>query len=323
MSGCKTPKVIPNDAMMNENSPICVSAKPLSMAMLNGCPVASIPKVPKRIMPTTTTMLSRAMVPACATITAGSTIIPTEMKNTAPKRSLTGVMMRSMRSASTVPANIEPITKAPSASEKPDLTENTAMRKQRPMAIISIISSVRKLRKRLKSEGSRNTPTVNHITKKNDNLSTLRSISPLSTVLLMATLESTTIMTTAKRSSTMSTAKIIGTKRRCRIFRSVSAFNMMVVDDMEIMPPRKMLSTAAKPSSLPTRKPRPIIPTTIIRAVITAGAPTASNFLKLNSNPNENSRITMPICAQNSILTSVVTEGKSEKCGLAMKPATM
>ena len=57
------------------------------------------------------------MVRAFSFITTGSTSIPTEIKNTAPKRFFTGVTMCSMRSASVVPAKIEPITKAPNANE--------------------------------------------------------------------------------------------------------------------------------------------------------------------------------------------------------------
>ena len=186
-----------------------------------------------------------------------------------------------------------------------------------------MVSSVMMRLKRLNTVGSTNAPTVNHVMRKNDNFRMERTISSLFTVLLMAMDDSTTISTTAKRSSTMSTANVMGTKRRCRMFRSVSAFRMMVVDDMDIMPPRNRLSTAAKSRYSPTITPSPIMPKTIISAVSTAEPPTPSNFLKLNSSPSENSNTMMPIWAQNSMLASPATEGNSEKCGLAMKPATM
>ena len=137
-----TPRLVPRVAMMNENSPICVSEKPDSRASLSGWPVANMPKVPNTIMPTMTTTASRAMTLQCCVITVGLTIMPTEMKNTAPKRSLTDEMSRSMRSASMVPARIEPMTKAPNAAEKPDWMENSTMAKHNPMAIISICSSL-------------------------------------------------------------------------------------------------------------------------------------------------------------------------------------
>ncbi len=84
---------------MNANSPIWVREKPDSMAMRNGCPVMSIPNVPKTIMPTITTHDSMSMGEMYSSITCRSTIIPTEMKNTAPNRSLTGVITCSIRSA--------------------------------------------------------------------------------------------------------------------------------------------------------------------------------------------------------------------------------
>ena len=209
-----TPSVVPSVAMINENSPICVRLKPLSIAILSGWPVASMPVVPNTIIPTITTTDSSVIVPAYCTITSGLTIMPTEMKKTAPKRSFTGPTMRSMRSASGVPARIEPMTKAPSASEKPLSTENIAIRKHSPMEMMSIISSLMTRLKRRKMVGITNTPTTNQMMRKNPNLRMLLSISPPSTVLLIAIDERSTIITTAKRSSTMSTANTPGTKRR-------------------------------------------------------------------------------------------------------------
>ena len=113
------------------------------------------------------------MGPIYSTITVGSTIMPTEMKNTPPKRSFTGFTTFSMCSASQVPARMEPITKEPRASEKPEDTENTAMRKQSPMAVMSSSSLLIYLRKNLKNDGNRYTPIVNQMMRKNTSLSTL------------------------------------------------------------------------------------------------------------------------------------------------------
>lgn len=49
-----TPSDVPRVAMINENSPICTSENPDSMAMRSGCPVISMPPVPNTIMPTIT-----------------------------------------------------------------------------------------------------------------------------------------------------------------------------------------------------------------------------------------------------------------------------
>ena len=69
--------------------------------------------------------------------------MPTEMKKTAPKRSLTGAITCSMRSANIVPARIEPITKAPSSSENPHITEKAAIMKQSPIATTRSVSELR------------------------------------------------------------------------------------------------------------------------------------------------------------------------------------
>ena len=53
------------------------------------------------------------------TIIPGSTIMPTETKKMAANRSFTGFTKRSIFSASSVSASIEPITNAPKAEEKP------------------------------------------------------------------------------------------------------------------------------------------------------------------------------------------------------------
>ncbi len=180
----------------------------------------------------------------CWDITVGLTIIPTEIKNTAPNRSLTGEMRRSMRSASIVPARMEPMTKAPNAAENPELIENSTIAKHNPIAMINICSSLMYRLKRLNSVGIMKMPTVNHMIKKKESLRMLLTISPPLTLLFRAIEDSITIITTANRSSTMSTAKVMGTNRRWRMFRSVNALMMMVVDDIDIMPPRKMLFTS-------------------------------------------------------------------------------
>ncbi len=134
---------MPSEAMMKENSPICVSVKPLSMATLRVCPVTSMPSVPKTIIPAMTTAARRSISLQYVVSTPGSTIIPTEMKKTAPKRFFTGCTTFSILSAAIVPARIDPMTKAPSSREKPQITEKTAIEKQSPIETISSVSSFR------------------------------------------------------------------------------------------------------------------------------------------------------------------------------------
>ncbi len=85
--------------MMKANSPIWVSEKPLCIATRRVCPVTSMPKVPNTIIPTITTPDMINIDPQYWARMAGCTIMPTDMKNTAPNRSLTGVTTCSMRSA--------------------------------------------------------------------------------------------------------------------------------------------------------------------------------------------------------------------------------
>ena len=86
----------------------------------------------------------------------------------------------------------------------------------------------------------------------------------------------------------------------------------MVVDDIDNIPPKNRLSILPKSSILPVTKPSDIMPITIINAVTTAEPPTFISFLKLNSSPNVNSSTTMPICAQNSMLASLPTDGNND-----------
>ena len=58
----RTPNDIPIEAMIKANSPICVRLNPDCMAIRNGCPVMSMPAVPKIIMPTITTIDNTAIV---------------------------------------------------------------------------------------------------------------------------------------------------------------------------------------------------------------------------------------------------------------------
>ena len=188
---------------------------------------------------------------------------------------------------------------------------------------MSRVSLLRYLRMALRSDGRMYVPTRNQMTRKNPSLPTLYSISVPSTLLLMAMDDSMTIINTAKRSSTISTANTSEANFFCRRLRSVNALIMMVVDDIDSIPPRNRLLMWEKFRKWPTINPVAIIPMTIISAVTMAEPPTLSNFLKLNSNPRENRSTTMPSCAQNSILLSVVTEGRYWKCGLARNPATI
>lgn len=70
-------------------------------------------------LPDITANVMTTIGPAYSTIIKGSTIIPTDTKNMAPNKSFTGLTRRSILSASTVSARIDPMIKAPNAAEIP------------------------------------------------------------------------------------------------------------------------------------------------------------------------------------------------------------
>ena len=85
---------------------------------------------------------------------------------------------------------------------------------------------------------------------------------------------------------------------------------IIVVDDILSIPPRNRQLILLNPSTCPMANPAHIIPPIIIRAVTTAEPPAFISFLNENSRPSENNSAIMPICAQKSILLSVVTDGR-------------
>ena len=128
--------------MIKANSPICVKLNPHCIAVLSGCPASNTPNVPNNDCPTITANVMTTIGPAYSTIIKGSTIIPTETKNMAPNKSFTGLTRRSILSASTVSARIDPMIKAPNAAENPVWAASTTIPKQSPSDTISKVSSL-------------------------------------------------------------------------------------------------------------------------------------------------------------------------------------
>ena len=81
--------------------------------------------------------------------------MPTDTKNTAPKRFFKGVTMRWMTSASMVSLRMAPMTKAPKAVENPACAASTTIPKHRPTARMSSVSSVMYLRIQRRKVGIR------------------------------------------------------------------------------------------------------------------------------------------------------------------------
>ncbi len=163
--------------MIKANSPICAKLKPDCMEVFNGCPESSTPNDEKNAFPKMVTTVISITGKAYCTSTAGSTSIPTETKKIAPKRSFTGLIICSMRSASTVSASIEPMMNAPKAAEKPVFVATTTMPRHNPKAITSSVSSFISRFTFFSSAGMTNIPTKNQRTRKKATFSTLPIIS--------------------------------------------------------------------------------------------------------------------------------------------------
>ena len=302
MKSSITPKLMPTVAMINENSPICPKHIPARTELRRLSPESSMPTPElSDLSTTTTTVMTRICHQYCRRMD-GLTIIPTETKNTAPKRFLMGVVSLWIISASSVSARMVPMMKAPKADEKPALLASHTMKKHSPTANTVRVSSDMNLRVNFRMDGMRKTPPMYQTSRKNTSFPTLNSSSLPSKVVLTAKVERTTIMRMAARSSTTSTPMTLLVNFSPFIFRSSKAFAMIVVDDMESMAPRKMLSICDQPNTLPSMKPMRHIDTNSVRAVIPTVPACFFSFLKLNSKPIANSRNTMPISLQVSTL---------------------
>ena len=187
------------------------------------------------------------------------------------------------------------------------------MKKHRPTANTVKVSSDMNLRAHLRMVGMRNTPPTYHTNRKKTRRTTLIINSFPSKVALTAMVESTTIIKMAAKSSTTRTPITLPVKRSPFIFKSSKALAMMVVDDMESMAPRKMLSICDQPITLPSKKPMMHMEISSVSAVMPTVPACFLSFLKLNSRPMANSKKTIPISLQTSTLSWSLMTGNQGK----------
>jgi len=127
---------------------------------------------------------------------------------------------------------------------------------------------------------------------------------------------------TATRSSTTSTPNTSLAWGASLEPVSLKALMMMVVDDIQSMPPRNSPFKVDQPINCPINKPADIIPATMTMVVTNAVLPTSSNFLKLKSSPNAKRRMITPMSAQVWILAvSRTSTGNRPRLGPASTPA--
>ena len=265
------------------------------MACRSVWPDSSTPSEENSSFPTMVTTVSIRMGQMYFTTAPGSSIIPTEMKNTAPNRSLTPEVRCSTRSAWTVPASSEPARNAPSAEEKPSASARSTIPKQMPSDTISSVSSLISLDALFSSVGSRKMPSTSHSTRYSTSSPSCSASAPPEMDLLTEMVDRMIIMKMPAISSITSVPNTSWAKSVFRTFSSSKALMMMVVDDMDSMPPRKMLSMVPQPISCPTAKPIASMPPTSTSAVMMAVPPTLASLWRLNSSPRQNIRMMMPI----------------------------
>ncbi len=218
-----------------------------------------------------------------------------------------------MRSACVVSASNEPIMKAPNAAEKPDLAASNTISKQSASDTISRVSSFISFLAFFRKVGMMKIPPRNQSTRKKHSFKSCMSISVPANCWLTARVVNNTSNKMATRSSTISTPNTSPANFCDFTPISSKARIIMVVDDTERIPPRKMLSMTDQPRSCPVKNPKTSISTTSTMAVMEAEPPTLTSFLKLNSSPRLNSRKITPISDQVWIPFSSTTVGTSEK----------
>lgn len=144
-----------------------------------------------------------------------------------------------------------------------------------------------------------------------------------SNVLLTAKVEMSTIRTMAMRSSMMRMPNTYLVYDWLRSPISSNALMMMAVDDMDIIPPNRILVVMPHPNDMPTRNPRSIMNDMMVTAAMAAVCPTFNNFLKLKSNPKLNSRKMTPISDHEPMSDVSDTVGVSAIWELTRHPATI
>ncbi len=218
-----------------------------------GSPASKAPAITLNGWPKITTTEINSTCCQYSTSMAGSSSIPTDTKKIAPKRSFTGRTKCSIRSACTVSASNAPMMKAPNAALKPVFTANTTMERQSATATISSVSSFISFRVRAKSVGIRNTPAANHRIRKKPSLPSSQSIAPPEKCWLTARLLNSTNSSTATMSSITSTPTTTPANTCVFSPSSFKARTMIVVLEIERIPPKNRLSMAPQPNHCPVR----------------------------------------------------------------------
>ena len=132
---------MPKEVIINANSPTCARENAPCTDVFNDFQDTIKPKQEKATLPIITINVITKIGQAYCPNNAGFTIMPTDTKNTAPKKSFNGFITCSIFSVKDVSAKIEPIINAPNADEKPEYVANHTIPKHNPIVVKSKISS--------------------------------------------------------------------------------------------------------------------------------------------------------------------------------------
>ena len=116
------------------------------------------------------------------------------------------------------------------------------------------------------------------------------------------------IMAIARMSSIIKIPKINLAKPCRKNPRLSSTLAIIVVEEIDIIAPRKIESIALQPKYRPNRSPKKNIAPTSTTAATTAVTPTSFNFRKLKCSPTENINKTTPNSAKDLISSSLETK---------------
>ena len=180
--------------------------------------------------------------------------MPTDTKKIAANMSRTGRTSLSISASCPDSAISEPAMKAPSATEYPNESASSAAAKQIPMLATSVVSGLPSLCTARIARGTVRMPNPMSGAR---NIASLTAVIPRSAAVTEpdpAMVVSTVSRKIAIRSSMMRIPKTSSVTRPFT-FCSSNALTMIVVLEMPMIAPAKMLSIRVKPSICPTRYP--------------------------------------------------------------------
>ena len=199
-----------------------------------------------------TASVSASTALQCSVSAVGSMIIPTDTKKIAANMSRTGRTRFSISICCPDSATSDPAMKAPSATEYPNESASSAAAKQIPMLATSVVSGCPRRRTARIARGTVRRPNPMSAVRNIASLMAVRRISVGDTAPDREIVVRIVRRKIAIRSSMMSIPNTSSVTRPFT-FCSWNAFTMIVVLEIPVIAPAKMLSIRVNPSTWPRR----------------------------------------------------------------------